>query len=115
MIRDDGIHMLSDSGLDFYKLNPLEFFAPDFNRFPCLRLAYRAALELGTMPAVLNSANEVCVAEFLSENIDFNTIPKIIEAVIDRHKNTLKPSLAEIMAADSWAREEASKLSKRLN
>jgi 1-deoxy-D-xylulose-5-phosphate reductoisomerase len=102
-------------GLDFYKLKRLEFFAPDFHKFPCLRLAYRAASELGTTPAVLNSANEVCVSEFLRQNIPFTSIPKIIETVINRHKNTLKPSLDEIMAADSWARQEAYRVIKRLN
>jgi 1-deoxy-D-xylulose-5-phosphate reductoisomerase len=102
-------------GLDFYKLNELQFYAPDFNRFPCLRLAYRAACTLGTMPAVLNAANEVCVDEFLNKRIDFLFIPKIIERVIDRHRNTLKPNLGDILKADCWAREEAYKVIERLN
>jgi len=102
-------------GIDFYKLNELQFFAPDFNRFPCLKLAYRAASELGTMPAVLNAANEVCVDEFLNKKIDFISMPRIIESVIDRHRNIVKPDLGDILEADTWAKEEAYKIIERLN
>jgi len=102
-------------GIDFYKLKELGFFAPDFNRFPCLKLAYRAAAELGTMPAVLNAANEVCVDEFLNKKIDFISMPTIIESVIDRHRNIVKPDLGDILEADTWAREEAYKIIERLN
>ena len=95
------------SGVDFYRLSALHFERPDFKKFPCLALAYQAARQLGTMPAVLNAANEVGVNSFLSKQIDFLTIPKIVEKVMRRHRNILKPGLSDIMAADAWAREEA--------
>ncbi len=101
--------------IDFYKLNELQFSAPDFKRFPCLKLAYYAATELGTMPAVLNAANEACVNEFLSRRINFLAIPEIIERVINRHKNRLHPDLGEVLEADSWARHEAYNVIKELN
>jgi len=96
--------------IDFYKLHELHFQRPDFKRFPCLRLAYRAACELGTMPTVLNSANEVCVDEFLKKRIKFVSIPKIIEKVLDRHCNKTKPNLNDILETNRWAREETYKV-----
>lgn len=101
--------------IDFYKLKELHFHKPDFDKFPCLGLAYHAARELGTMPAVLNAANEVSVGEFLNKKIDFISIPKIIERVINRHRNILKPGLKEIEEADLWARQEADDLIRRFN
>lgn len=93
--------------IDFYKLQELHFAKPDFKRFPCLNLAYRAARELGTMPCVLNAANEVVVSEFLGKRLGFISIPKVIERVMDRHRSKLSPHLSDILAADKWAREEA--------
>ena len=93
--------------IDFCKLKELHFRAPDFKRFPCLRLAYRVAGELGTMPAVLNAANEVSVAEFLRQRLAFISIPKVIEKVLDRHRNKINPDLEDILEADSWARSQA--------
>ncbi|MFH1457613.1 MAG: 1-deoxy-D-xylulose-5-phosphate reductoisomerase, partial [Candidatus Omnitrophota bacterium] len=72
--------------VDFYKLKELTFQKPDFRRFPCLGLAYRSARELGTLPAVLNAANEISVDEFLRGRIKFILIPRIIEKVLDRHR-----------------------------
>ncbi|MDD2689712.1 MAG: 1-deoxy-D-xylulose-5-phosphate reductoisomerase [Candidatus Omnitrophica bacterium] len=95
--------------IDFYKLQELHFAKPDFKRFPCLNLAYRAARELGTMPCVLNAANEVVVSEFLGKRLGFISIPKVIERVMDRHRSKLSPHLSDILAADKWAREEAYK------
>jgi 1-deoxy-D-xylulose-5-phosphate reductoisomerase len=96
--------------IDFYKLQELHFEKPDFKKFPCLRLAYRVAAQLGTMPAVLNAANEVSVEEFLKSRLKFLSIPKIIEKVLDRHSNKTNPSLGDIQEADAWARREAYKL-----
>jgi 1-deoxy-D-xylulose-5-phosphate reductoisomerase len=93
--------------IDFYKLKGLHFEVPDFKRFPCLRLAYHAARELGTAPAVLNAANEVSVEEFLKKRLDFVAIPKIIEKVLERHRNKKNPNLGDILEADKWARQEA--------
>ncbi len=93
--------------IDFCKLRELHFQAPDVKKFPCLRLAYWAAEELGTMPAVLNAANEVSVDEFLKRRIKFISIPKIIEKVMTRHNNKSKPNLGDIQDADTWARGQA--------
>lgn len=101
--------------VDFCKVGSLEFFAPDFHKFPCLGLAYRAAAQLGTVPAVLNAANEICVREFLNRKLQFLSIPKIIENVIERHRNKIKPKLQDVLEADSWAREESYRLICRLS
>jgi len=94
--------------LDFAKLGVLHFEDPDFKKFPCLGLAYRAARELGTNPAVLNAANEVCVEEFLKRNLGFTSISKVVEHVLDKHRFIRKPDLEDILEADSWARRIAS-------
>jgi len=101
--------------LDFYKLQELHFQKPDFKRYPCLRLAYQAARDLGTLPCVLNAANEVCVDEFLKERLGFVFIPKVIEKVMLGHKNKKNPDLGGIRQADAWARREAHKIIERLN
>ncbi|MDD5059964.1 MAG: 1-deoxy-D-xylulose-5-phosphate reductoisomerase, partial [Candidatus Omnitrophica bacterium] len=97
-------------GIDFYKLNNLHFERPDLKKFSSLALAYRAARELGTMPAVLNAANEECVANFLNKKIGFIKIPEIVENVMRRHRKKADPCLEDILSADNWAREEASRL-----
>ncbi|MDO8488847.1 MAG: 1-deoxy-D-xylulose-5-phosphate reductoisomerase [Candidatus Omnitrophota bacterium] len=97
-------------GVDFYRLSKLHFEKPDFKKFPCLGLAYRASVELGTMPAVMNAANEESVNYFLNRRINFLTIPKIVEKVMRAHEKKANPKLSDIMAADSWAREEAGRL-----
>ena len=94
-------------GIDFYRLNKMHFEKPDLKKFPCLALAYQAARQLGTMPAVLNAANEVSVNNFLNRRIDFLAIPKIVEKVMRRHTRVANPDLSDIMAADIWARQEA--------
>ena len=99
--------------IDFYKLKELHFEKPDFKKFPCLRLAYLAARELGTMPAVLNAANEVCVEGFLNKRLSFVSIPQVIEKVMDRHRNIKRPDLGDIQDADGWARIEARKIIER--
>ncbi|MDI6758357.1 MAG: 1-deoxy-D-xylulose-5-phosphate reductoisomerase [Candidatus Omnitrophota bacterium] len=96
--------------VDFYKLKKLNFEKPDFEKFPCLKLAYQAASELGTKPAVLNAANEVCVEEFLKNRLRFLGIAKVVEKVLRRHRNIIKPCLGDILEADAWAREEAERV-----
>jgi len=93
--------------VDFYKLKALHFEAPDFKKFPCLRLAYQAAEKLGTVPAVLNAANEMCVENFLNKKLNFMSIPKVIEKVMARHRTITRPQLRDILEADTWARVEA--------
>lgn len=93
--------------LDLAEIGSLTFEAPDIGRFPCLGLAYRAVESGGTMPAVLNAANEIAVEQFLKEKIGFLDIPKIIREVMRRHNKSEGNSLEEVLAADTWAREEA--------
>jgi 1-deoxy-D-xylulose-5-phosphate reductoisomerase len=93
--------------LDLGKLANLTFEAPDLDRFPCLGLAYAALQKGGTMPAVLNAANEVAVQAFLDEKIGLSRIAEINGAVMDEHETSGAGSLDAILAADSWARERA--------
>lgn len=101
--------------LDFYKLRSLNFQEPDFKKFPCLGLAYQAARELGTMPAVLNASNEISVNEFLQERLKFISIPRVIEKVLRRHRNKKSPDLSDIREADAWARSESFAVIDKLN
>lgn len=94
-------------GIDFYRLGRMHFESPDMEKFPCLGLAYQAARELGTMPAVMNAANEIGVNLFLEKRIGFLDIPKIVEKVMRRHKKKNSLGLADVISADSWARGEA--------
>jgi len=100
--------------VDFYKLGKLQFQEPDTKKFPCLELAYRVAKELGTMPAVLNASNEVSVEGFLKNKLDFVSIPRVIEKVLNKHKNIKEPNLEDILEADTWARTEAYRAIDRL-
>jgi len=90
--------------LDLTAMGRLEFEAPDVERFPALRLARAVAEAGGTAPAVLNAANEVAVAAFLSEQLDFPGIARLIERVLDRHGNGPAADLDAVLAADRWAR-----------
>ena len=92
--------------LDLSKVGPLTFDEPDLERFPALRLGFRAAEEGGTLGAVLNAANEVAVNEFLSGNIAFTQIVDVVETTMARHRVVADPSLDEVIAADRWARQE---------
>jgi len=98
------------TGVDFLKIKSLNFESPDFRRFPALSLAYQAARDSGTMPAVLNAANEVAAGAFLKNRLRFSAITRIVEKVLSRHKNTKDPDLGDILAADEWARYEAERL-----
>ena len=101
--------------IDFYKLRQMHFAKPNLNNFPCLELAYQAAAELGSMPAVLNGANETSVNCFLNKKIRFMDIPKIVERVMRRHKKVERPDLEDILQADSWAKREALRLCEQSN
>jgi 1-deoxy-D-xylulose-5-phosphate reductoisomerase len=92
---------------DFATLGRLTFEAPDTERFPCLELAYRAAAGGGTLPAVLNAANEVAVAAFLDSAIGFTDIPKVVAATLEAHAPKPIRSLEQVLAADAWARGHA--------
>ena len=93
--------------LNLFDIARLNFEAPDEENFPCLALARIAFAQGGTMPAVLNAANEVAVAAFLSEDIRFTTIPKLIKKVMDQHSVVSADSLDAVLSADSWARATA--------
>ncbi|HYA15338.1 MAG TPA: 1-deoxy-D-xylulose-5-phosphate reductoisomerase [Syntrophales bacterium] len=101
--------------LDLLTVGAFEFFRPDMEKFPTLRLAYEAGKAGGTMPAVLNAANEVAVGAFLDETIKFTDISKIIEEVIAIHKPKDFSTLGEIFKADLWARDNAKKIIERTN
>jgi 1-deoxy-D-xylulose-5-phosphate reductoisomerase len=96
--------------LDLVAAARLDFEAPDLGRFPALRLARAAAEAGGTAPAVLNAANEVAVAAFLEGRLGFLGIPRVIEAVLERHVNRPAEALAAVLEADRWAREVADKM-----
>ena len=101
--------------VDFYRLEELSFERPDYAKFPCLGLAYKAAKKLGTAPCVLNAANEISVDEFLKGRISFSSIPDVIEKVLSRHRGTEKPALRDILEADAWARKMAAEVITSLN
>ena len=101
--------------LDFSKLSKLEFFPPRYNEFPALKLARRAGETAGTLPAVMNAANEVAVGAFLDRQLRFPQIWQVVEQVMDRHTPVAHPDLNAILQADQWARAEAAKTLKTLN
>ena len=94
---------------NFTRLGSLTFEEPDVERFPALKLARRAGEVGGTLPAVLNAANEVAVAAFLNRKINFPQITEIVRRTMNAHKVVLHPTLEQILEADAWARREAAK------
>ncbi len=93
--------------LDFAALRTLEFEAPRLADFPALDLARHAGNTSGTLPAVLNAANEVAVAAFLEGRTTFPGIWRTVSAVMERHNVMREPTLQDLLAADAWARETA--------
>lgn len=98
--------------LDLIKANKLEFFAPDFHKFPCLKLAYEVGKKGKTLPIVLNAANEIAVDLFLKEKLSFIEIPKLIEKVLERHNPLREYNLEDLLEIDKWARMESRQYSK---
>jgi 1-deoxy-D-xylulose-5-phosphate reductoisomerase len=96
--------------LDFGKVSKLEFFVPRYEDFPALNLARRAGEAGGTLPAVMNAANEIAVAAFLERRINFPSIWQTVEQTMDRHTNVAHPDLDAILRADQWARSESRRL-----
>jgi 1-deoxy-D-xylulose-5-phosphate reductoisomerase len=96
--------------LDLAAVKALHFEKPDVRRFPCLGFGYEAKRRGGTLPAVVNAANETAVEAFLSGRASFTSIPKTIEQVMTIHSVKPRPSLADILEADRWARDEAERL-----
>lgn len=90
--------------LDLTELSGLTFFKPDLERFPSLRLAYRALEDGESMPAVMNAANEVAVEAFLEGRIGFAAIPSLIEKTMDAHQPVSLGSISDVLEIDLWSR-----------
>jgi 1-deoxy-D-xylulose-5-phosphate reductoisomerase len=93
--------------LDLGRLGSLAFSQPDLRRFPCLSLALEAGRRGGAFPTVMAAADEVAVDHFLAGHITFLDIAKVIEATLSAHPSVSDPSLEEVLAADTWARQWA--------
>lgn len=100
--------------LDLTELGKLHFRKMDYDRFPCLRMAFECGRAGGTMPAVFNAANEVAVSRFLKGDISFLDIEAVIQSAIDRHHSVSDPSVGEIDDAEAWARRSAEQCASRL-
>lgn len=96
--------------VDFAQRNNLTFDQPDMETFKCLSLAYRALKTGGTLPAVLNGANEVAVARFLKGDIGFLDIPEMIEQTMDAYTVKYEYTLEDLLEADAWAKDYAAKV-----
>jgi len=97
-------------GLDLTQQKLLNFLPVEKKRFPALSLAYHALREGGTMPVVLNAANEVAVAAFLDRRIGFREIHRIISSIMQKHTNRQAKAIGDILEVDRWTREKASSL-----
>ena len=98
---------LAQSIPDFTALGALTFQKPDFDKFPCLALAYQAADGGGTLPAVMNAANEVAEQAFLDQAITFAQIPEVIRQTMKMHTIVHTPDIPDVLGADKWARKQA--------
>ena len=92
---------------DFPKIGSLTFETPDTDRFPAIDLARRAGELGGTLPAVLNAANEIAVEAFVNRRINFPQITELVHRTMDAHEIVSQPSLEQILEADAWARRTA--------
>lgn len=92
----------------------LTFQQPDLDKFPCLSLAFDACKVGGTLPAVLNAANEVAVHAFLDQQIAFIQIPEVVARTMDKHTVISRPALEDILTADQWARQVAEEMIKEI-
>ena len=100
--------------LDLTRTGRLDFYAPAHDRFPCLGLAYRVLREGGTMPVVLNAANEVAVESFLDGKLGFTSIPQVIEKTMNEHEVEHVSTLEVVRRVDGWARSRARELARGL-
>jgi len=92
---------------NFPKIGTLTFEEPDVERFPAIKLARRAGEVGGTLPAVLNAANEIAVEAFVNRKINFPQITELVRRTMDAHKTVSHPTLEQILEADNWARKAA--------
>jgi 1-deoxy-D-xylulose-5-phosphate reductoisomerase len=95
---------------DFPSIGALTFEKPDLDRFPCLGLALYACRTGGTLPAVMNAANEMAVQGFLDLKISFENISQTVEKIMNIHSVVSRPDVEDILAADAWAREETARI-----
>jgi 1-deoxy-D-xylulose-5-phosphate reductoisomerase len=100
--------------LDLARAGRLDFHAPAHDRFPCLGLAYRALREGGTLPVVLNAANEVAVESFLDGKLGFTAIPQVIEKTMNAHEVERVSTLEVVRRVDGWARMRAREMARGL-
>jgi 1-deoxy-D-xylulose-5-phosphate reductoisomerase len=100
--------------LDFKNQFGLTFEPPDFERFPCLGLAFAAGRTGGTMPVVLNAANETAVAAFLEKRLSYQGIASLVDEVMNLHRVIRHPDLETVLQVDSWARRQAARLIGKL-
>ena len=99
--------------LDWTKIRELTFEAPDFKKFPCLKLAMQTARTGGTNPTALCAADEVAVELFLQESLKFTEIARLVEQVLEEHRTISNPTLDDIMDTDRWARDRALQIYNR--
>ena len=97
---------LNTKKLNLAEIKNLSFEKPNLELFPCLKYAYDAGVLGGTMPTVLNTANEVAVHSFLNKKMKFNEIPIIIKKIMDSHNVIKNPDLNQILQIDKKTREE---------
>ncbi len=100
-------------GLSLEKVGMLSFQKPDTKCFPCLSFAYKALKVGGTMPAVVNAANEIAVSAFLDRTIGFTDIPLVISKAMKSHTSQPQKNLKAVMEADMWARKKAQEIIRR--
>ena len=100
--------------LDLARAGRLDFAPPAHDRFPCLGLAYRALRTGGTLPVVLNAANEIAVAIFLEGKLGFMDIPRVIQKTMDAHTVEPPATLGTVRRVDTWARQQARATAREL-
>jgi 1-deoxy-D-xylulose-5-phosphate reductoisomerase len=100
--------------LDLTATARLDFEEPDLERFPCLKLAYRALTAGPSQAVVLNAANEVAVASYLEEKISFVSIPRVIEQAMDAHSVSPVTTLEAVREVDRWARRYSQNVARGL-
>lgn len=106
---------LDTKRLDFAEVRNLDFFKPDYDKFPCLRIATEAISKGGNLPCSMNAANEVAVHHYLKGGMPFSAIPKVIENVLSGTKFVAEPTLEEIFDTDMLAREQANIEKRKYN
>ncbi|AGY52921.1 1-deoxy-D-xylulose 5-phosphate reductoisomerase [Bacteroidales bacterium CF] len=106
---------LDTKRLDFAEVRNLDFFKPDYDKFPCLRIATEAISKGGNLPCSMNAANEVAVYHYLKGGMPFSAIPKVIENVLSGTKFVAEPTLEEIFDTDMLAREQANIEKRKYN